>query len=526
MDLPWTDPNFLAGNFTPEQADYMFDWEKGKTIYKQLSAEASMTGNLFDLPAGPVGVALGVTARRDEIVDTPGAITRAGNAWGASTAGVTAGHEITKEAFGEIQVPILKERPFFRDLSFSGAARITFVKAIQADTGATDQDNGNWTYKLGGNWAVNNWLRFRGTYGTSFRAPALFEEFKSPETSFPSARSIDPCVNWQFNLTHGNIDQRIADNCFAQGIPSNYPGGTITANVFSQGGIGELSPETSVAKTASVILTPHFPFLPSTRLSLAVDYFDIKVKNEVSQLGARTIIFGCYESQDFPNDPLCSLFTRGQGVDPLAINTVSDQYINIASQRNKGLDFTGLVEQGLGRFGHVTFRANATYQLTDKRTLLPTSPVQGFNGDIGDPAVVADLNLTWRNARGDWSVFWGTEYYGKSSNNGKVKEVNGGSLCHPFDPADGTTLIWGSYCLNVTVPAYWYHSASITKDFGPKDHLLEITLGMRNIFNTQPPRISTIGGGNGLPNLIGPIVATSQYDLIGRRVFFNVTKKF
>ena len=59
---------------TPEQIDYMFDWDTGKTIYKQLSGEASITGNLFDMPtgAGAVGLALGVTVRRDLIVDTPG----------------------------------------------------------------------------------------------------------------------------------------------------------------------------------------------------------------------------------------------------------------------------------------------------------------------------------------------------------------------------------------------------------------------------------------------------------------------
>ena len=74
---------------------------------------------------------------------------------------------------------------------------------------------------------MTNWLRFRGTYGTSFRAPALFEEFKSDETSFPSARTIDPCVNWAFNLAQGNIDQRTANNCAAAGIPGNYGGGSV-----------------------------------------------------------------------------------------------------------------------------------------------------------------------------------------------------------------------------------------------------------------------------------------------------------
>jgi len=48
---------------------------------------------------------------------------------------------------------------------------------------------------------------------------------------------------------------------------------------------------------------------------------------------------------------------------------------------------------------------------------------------------------------------------------------------------------------------------------------------MRNIFDTKPPRVSTIGGG-GLPAEIGPVVGTSQYDFLGRRVFFNISKKF
>jgi iron complex outermembrane recepter protein len=517
IDLPWTDPNFLFGKFTPEQAALLFSWETGKTIYTQVSGEASATGNLIDLPYGPVGLALGITARRDAITDTPGAITLAGNAWGASASGITAGHEVTTEAFGEIQVPLLKDILFFKDLSFNGAARITNVKATRASDGLTDSDKANWTYKLGGNWAVNNWLRFRGTYGTSFRAPALFEEFKADETSFPSARTIDPCVNWAFNLAQGNIDQRIADNCKAAGIPPNYGGGSITATAHSSGGIGRLSPETSTALTGSIILTPHFSFLPQTRLSLAVDYFDIKVKGEVSQLGAQNIVFGCYDSSDYPNDPLCSLFDRGtQGSDPFAIGNVFDSYINISSQHNKGIDFTGLIQQNLGRWGSLTVLGNATYQLTDKTTLLPGSQATGTNGDLGDPAVVANLNATWR-PHGGWTLFWGTEYYGPASNDSKVKNRNGGSLCT-------TSSQFGAYCIAASAPATFYHSASISKDFGSPGHALELTLGMRNIFDTKPPKVTTLGNA-GLPGLIGPVVGTSQYDFLGRRVFFSISKK-
>ena len=195
----------------------------------------------------------------------------------------------------------LKDRPGFKDLSFSGAARLTNVENVRASDGLTDKDTGNWTYKLGGNWAFTDWLRFRGTYGTSFRAPALFEEFKADETSFVSARTNDPCVQLATNLAQGNISQRIFDNCRSQGFPLDYGGGSITATSHSQGGIGLLDPETSTAKTASVILTPRFAFLPQTRLSLAIDYFNITVKDEVTQLGPRNIVFGCYDSNVVPD---------------------------------------------------------------------------------------------------------------------------------------------------------------------------------------------------------------------------------
>jgi iron complex outermembrane receptor protein len=534
MDLPWVDPNFLFGKFTPEQEAYLFDWETGKTIYKQLSGEASITGSLFDLPAGPVGVALGITARRDSIVDTPGAITLAGNAWGSSAAGITAGHSVTKEAFGEIQIPILKNHSFFKDLSFSGAARITNVTTTRASDGFSDKDTGNWTYKLGGNWAVNNWLRFRGTYGTSFRAPALFEELKANETSFPSARTIDPCVNWQFNLAHGNISQRIADNCAAAGIPFNYGGGSISATAFSEGGIGVLDPETSVAKTGSVILTPHFSFLPDTRLSLAVDYFDITVKGEVSQLGPRNIVFGCYDSPSFPTDPLCNLFSRGGPTvtDQNAITTVHDKYINIARQQNRGLDFTLLIQHNLGSLGSLTLLGNATRTLKHSFALFADTEenllgvVDADRGNrSGTRKFVGDLNATWR-PHGGWTFFWGTEIFGKATNAKEYKAAHGGSLCHEtVDPGDPSTLIWGTYCVKVSVPTTFYHSASITKEFGGPTNKLELTLGMRNIFDTKPPRVSLIGG-SGLPATLGPVVATSQYDFLGRRVFFNVSKKF
>ena len=51
----------------------------------------------------------------------------------------------------------------------------------------------------------------------------------------------------------------------------------------------------------------------------------------------------------FPTDPLCSLFDRGAfGSDPFALTNVFDNYINVSSQKNRGLDFTALVQHNLG----------------------------------------------------------------------------------------------------------------------------------------------------------------------------------
>src|SRR3546814_2786928 len=100
---------------TPEQVAYMFEWEEGKTGYTQKTVEASVSGSLFELPAGPVAVALGINGREDRINDVPGELTRSGNAWGASTAGITAGKSFTKEAFAELHIPLLPYRPSFED---------------------------------------------------------------------------------------------------------------------------------------------------------------------------------------------------------------------------------------------------------------------------------------------------------------------------------------------------------------------------------------------------------------------------
>lgn len=514
VDVRWTDPYFLRGELTPQEVGFLFAWEEGKTTYSQLTGEATLSGELFKLPGGPIGVALGVTARRDEINDVPGEITRAGNAWGTSTAGITAGDSVTTEAFGEISLPVLKDVSFFKELTLSAAGRVTNVKATRASDGVSASTNGNWTYKLGANWAMTDWLRFRGSYGTSFRAAALFEQFLADETSFPNQRDIDPCVQWANNLALGRITQRIADNCAADGIPSNHPGTGVTATAVAQGGLGQLRPETSKALVVGTILTPRFGFLGGTRINIAVDYFDIRVKGEITQLGARNIIFGCYDSDNFPADPLCSLFTRGQPAAPNNINQVFDKFVNIASQRNSGVDLTVNVRQDLGGLGSLSATADMTWQTKDTFQLLPTSPSTSDNGEAGSPRWIGDFRFNWELPGGGTSLFYGINVIGGTSDVQDFLEDNGGDRC-----IDST--LYGRYCPDLTASATFYHNVSITQEVGDR---FDITLGVSNLFDTRPPRVSVLNGGE--ISMLGPVVAASQYSFVGRRAFLNVSAKF
>ena len=514
IDIDWTDPRVLRGDFTEEERDFLFDRDHGNTLFKQLSGEASISGDLFELPAGAVGIAVGGHIRRDEIRDIPGENSQAQNTFNLTSAGITAGHTLTKELFGELEVPLIRNTPMIQRLTLTAAGRVTRVSAERRD--GVDDKFGDETWKVGGEWQVNDWLRFRGSWGTSFRAPALFELFLESQTGFQAQQDVDICIgNRTQRLAQGLITQQIFDNCAAAGVPNPFPGATGGVTIVQGGGIGNLDPETSVAKTASIILTPRFAFLPDTRFSLAVDYFDIEVNDEISRLGASNIIFGCYNSNDFASEPLCDLIDRAPIGDPEAFNIteVRDTYINVNSQRNRGVDVTGRIVHDLGNLGKLSLLAQMTWQLKDKLELFEGSKVE-LNGTVGDPRWVGDFNLSWN--KGPWTLVYGLDVIGSADNKEDLLDDQP-ELCRTSTFRPG-----GPFCPDVSVPAVAYHSLSVTRTVGEK---FQITLGAANIFDKKPPRVSTVFNG-GIAVLGQVPVFGSQYDYIGRRLFLNVRGNF
>ena len=526
MDIDYLDPRVLSGNFTDSEKAFLFGVDKGNTLYKQTSGELVAGGDIFELPAGPVKVALGLHARRDYINDLPGEIGLAGNLWGSTSSGQTKGYQRTREAFGELEIPILRDSPFARSLTFSGAARVTNTYAKRTGPvcsapgecifdGADDSDKGNWTYKLAGNWQVTDWIRFRATYGTSFRSPALYEQFLANESGF-LAQSNDPCTRWG-----ESENAEIRANCAAQGIPPNHVGGG-SFETFSQGGIGLLDPETSKALTLSAIFTPQSWLWDGGRFSFAVDFIDIEVKDQVTQLGAATILDACYTSDSFPDDPLCDLFTRdtaGTGAS-FDIIQVNDPFLNIDTQRNKSLDFTTRFRQDLGSWGTLSLLGQLTYQLKDEFTLFQGTK-QNFNGEVGDPKWVGDLDITWN--KGPLTVTYGLQVISKTNDLDDLEDIGGTSLTDGNCLATGAAfaLRGGPYCPIYKLPRVAYHSLSaeleVKQDFS-------FLLGVSNLFDKKPPLVSTVG--TPIDNFGQVPLLGSYYDYYGRRFFVSAQAKF
>ena len=248
IDVPWLDPQFLAGHFTPDVEKFLFGVETGNTRYTQWTLEGYATGPLWHLPAGVMNAAIGAQYQSDSITDTPGAITLASNVWGTSVAGITKGDDKTKAVFGELVVPLLHNLPGVKDLTFNGSVRHTNVKSYGGDT----------TYKLGLGWQVLPSFRVRLNRSTSFRSPALFELYLADQTSFLNQSSIDPCILWGDAVLAGTITQRIADNCATDLIPSDYQGGATSATIVTGGGYGILKAEKSRSNTAGFVWRPSF----------------------------------------------------------------------------------------------------------------------------------------------------------------------------------------------------------------------------------------------------------------------------
>jgi iron complex outermembrane receptor protein len=505
VNVRWTHPDVISKGYwgmTEQERSYLTSFDVGRTSYDQTTFGASVTGNLFSLPAGEVGAVFGVEHRKDEIDDIPGPVAIVTNSWGLTTAGRTKGEDTVQEVFAELEIPLLRDIPGIKRLSFNGSGRWTDYDSYGSDT----------TYKAGLNWQVMDALRLRGAIGTSFRAPALFEQFLANQVGFTGQLSVDPCINWD-----RSSNEVLRKNCAAAGVPGDYAALNTSSVTVLEGGGGKgvLSAETSENTTVGVVWTPEA--LP---VSAAVDWWRIEIEDQVGLFGAGNIVGSCYNSPLYPNDPFCNLFTRSPNSSasrPNQILEVKNAYVNIAKQTVEGIDWTVRFDK---RFGRTRFTAQAlvSYNFVDSAKLFPTSSVVSDRGRPYNNTWVSSLDL--RFERGPWTLNWNIDVFSSVTNDGFYGGDVFGGVGLPNCATVSAAL--AAYCVSAkydqSASMHFQHDVSVRY----RADKWEAIVGVNNLFDKDPPyySVSSVGA------RIGNSISQSNYDVLGRRAFMNVGYRF
>jgi len=471
----------VAGVLPKAWVDYVFRPVKGVTTYEEKIVSLGIDGPLFDLPAGKVMGFFGAEWRDSEIDDTPGLDSQLGNTYNYSTSAITRGSDSVWEAFGEIEAPLLRDAPFAKELTLNASFRYTDYDSYGDDT----------TYKVGLVYQPIDMLTFRATYGTSYRAPALFEQFVGATSGFQAA-GYDPCSE----VDSTTATPTLIANCAADGVADDFEQKSSVAVITKGGAEAGLEAETSTNLTVGLVLRPTLPEGWGD-FAFAVDYYEIEVKNGVAQYGAANILERCYASNpaDFAADVgFCSLVSRDDGDKRL---TVENGYVNLATDIVKGLDYTARYRKDVGP-GSVLFNLAITQYTEISNKLFAEDPLVDYKGMLNNPEFTgaADLSYAWDKWRVRYGVEWiqGMDDYGYR----RIK-----------DPAASQ--------YDLEVGDYFQHNTSVQYT----GEGWTVTAGVRNLLNEDPPTISS-----GYNSRVGNAPLYSGYDYLGRTAFVNLTKSF
>ncbi len=263
--------------------------------------DASISGSLFDLPAGEIKAALGYQWRREFSSYGPtNEETRIGTARSAGLLAVE--NEYTSsEVFTELQIPVFGQDfkfPLLHSLELNGA----FRRLDNSIAGEGDA----WTYGL--TYQPVPYLTIRGNKTQSVRAPALVELYLPPTTTFATAG--DPCDSTLINGGPSPALRRA--NCTAAAAAAGFTGlSTFSSNVRFATVAGQTAGNTSLknelaeSETIGFILRPDWFGKPA----LAVDFVRINLTNSIENFSLINLFNSCYDNAT-PNTAACSRFRR------------------------------------------------------------------------------------------------------------------------------------------------------------------------------------------------------------------------
>lgn len=503
---------FRIGGVTREALDYLEtpSFSLGNT-YERI-ANITFGGLLGDYGVKSpwaedgVGVSVGAEYRREQLDSQSDFVAAAGllNGSGGASPPVNGSYDVY-ELFGEARIPLIQDMPFARSLTLETAYRFSDY----SESGTTH------TYKLAGDWEPIEDLRFRASYQRAVRAPHVIELFSPQNVVLDGTQ--DPCAG----LSAGDPDVARCAQAFNLTTAQVL---AIEANPANQyqglnGGNPNLDPETSDTYSLGVVYQPSF--IPG--LNVSADYFDIKVKDYISGIGADLIINRCVDTLDpfFCNlvkrDSVGSIWLSNEGY---VINTS----LNTGELRTKGMDFnvgyrTDLDAFGLNDMGGISLSFVGTWLDSLETVSLPGDPAYDCVGLYGticgvpNPEWRHKARLTWNTpfALGEWVTSLGISAQWRHFNKVTLDAFDSDpQLVNPGIAYETDRVLDSQDYFDLT--ATWTMRDSVN-----------FRVGVNNIFDKSPP---LTGSSNCPTGACNGNTWPQVYDAFGRYVFVGLTADF
>jgi iron complex outermembrane receptor protein len=392
-------------------------------------ADFRIANALFELPAGPLAIALGAEGRRESLEQTNSDFIVSGDVIGGVGAvpSLPTVHRNVGSAFGEANIPIVK------GLEGNVALRYDHY----SDFGGTTNP------KITLRWQPSPKLLLRGSYGTGFRAPTLSDLFQPQAVSFSYTGNVDPV------------------RCPVTGANSPDCSGFISTK---SGGNPALQPEKAQQVNAGVVAEPL------AGLSAGVDYYWVRVKN-VIEIVPLDAIFGDF-AHFAPNYVVRKPPDAQYPNLPGPIDYIVQYPTNAGEIRTSGIDINLRWHGPVTAIGRFDLNLNGTYVIDyshsgfESVAVPPGAGARGPDGPIARYRQYAQLNWTYAA----WGATLANNYQSGYT------EVDLLTCENPQSElgCTGRRRV-GSYTV-------WDAQARYT---GFRNAML--TLGIRNLLNTPPP---------------------------------------
>ena len=471
---------FGQGNISQDAADFINTAVAANAVFDSKMFSATLSGDtdgVFELPGGPVGIALGYEHRSEAFEFLPSQDLAAGTIAGFNGQPALAGQYSVGEYYVEAYLPILDGVEFADSLD----VELAFRSADYSTSGTVD------SYKIAGSWAPIEELRFRAGFNTAIRAPNIGELFSPQGEGFPGAN--DPC---SASGAPDSPSAALEALCLATGVPAD--------SVFTQaidpasgqvrslgGGNPDLLAEEAETLTIGFVATPFEDF------TFSVDYFDIEITDAVSGIGTNNILDTCYNSPDGGEGSLfCDLVTRrADGT----IDFVTDLSANAASITLSGVDVIASynieMEGGTLAVDYLgTYTSESDFEAFAGSDIIECAG--NFGQNCGEPNPEYKHRMTFKWTAEDFTAQLLWRHVGEV-NDDDIDTIYSVDKIDGFDYFDAS----GTYYINDNY---------------------RITAGIRNLFDETPP---IIGDNDEQANTY-----PATYDVFGRTYYAKFTAAF